>query len=304
MSEDLHEFDVALSFGGEDRQAAENLANGLREFGVRVFYDRHEQATLWGKDLYQHLQTVYRDKAKYCLIFVSRHYAKKVWTKPELRQAQARAIAEEREYILPLRLDDTELPGLNSAVGYVDLRTNELAAVQDLLLRKLFGDDYGDADRAELTWRGELVPFRGDEVAAFWPDKLNAAQTKPSIALLQKCPDSTMAMNEAGLGISATYPVTIVRRYVESTTSPAVIWSSALCVINRSSPAIVGMMRSFDRFACGLRPPAVRPLAGPPRFCVTGCWSERSQVERKYASRRSEAGARFCPRGRQAVPWT
>ena len=184
MSESIYEFDIALSFAGEDRQTAENLANGLREFGVRVFYDRHEQATLWGKDLYQHLQTVYRDKAKYCLIFVSHHYAKKVWTKHELRQAQARAIAEEREYILPLRLDDTELPGLNSTVGYIDLRTNELTDVQDYLLRKLFGNDYADANLAELTWRGELVPFRGDEVAAFWPDKLNAAQTKRTYCLM------------------------------------------------------------------------------------------------------------------------
>ena len=175
MAEDLHEFDVALSFAGEDRQTAESLADGLREFGVRVFYDRYEQTALWGKDLYQHLQSVYRDKAKYCLIFVSQSYAKKVWTKHKQRQAQARAIAEEREYILPLRLDDTDLPGLNATVGYIDLRTNELAAVQDLLLRKLFGDDYSNADRAELTWRGELNPFRGSEVAAFWPGKLGSS---------------------------------------------------------------------------------------------------------------------------------
>lgn len=188
MSEDSYEFDVALSFAGEDRQLAESLANGLRDFGVRVFYDLHEQATLWGKDLYQHLQAVYRDKAKYCLIFVSQHYAKKLWTKHELRQAQARAIAEEREYLLPLRLDDTELPGLNSTVGYIDLRKNELNAVQDLLLRKLFGDDYGDADRAELTWRGDLVPFRGGDVAAFWPNKLEAAQTKLTYRLIVEVP--------------------------------------------------------------------------------------------------------------------
>src|ERR1700730_12074365 len=45
--EDRHEFDVALSFAGEDRQVAESLANDLVEFGVRVFYDRHEQASLW-----------------------------------------------------------------------------------------------------------------------------------------------------------------------------------------------------------------------------------------------------------------
>jgi hypothetical protein len=58
--------------------------------GVRVFYDFHEKAALWGKDFYQHLQVVYRDCARYCVIFVSAAYAGRVWTRHELKQAQAR----------------------------------------------------------------------------------------------------------------------------------------------------------------------------------------------------------------------
>ena len=30
----------------------QRVANELRNLGVRVFYDRYEQAQLWGKDLY------------------------------------------------------------------------------------------------------------------------------------------------------------------------------------------------------------------------------------------------------------
>src|SRR4051794_14133025 len=85
------QYDVALSFAGEDRDVAEALATRLRDAGVRVFYDRYEQATLWGKDLYQHLQLVYRDTARYCVVFVSANYARKLWTRHELAQAQARA---------------------------------------------------------------------------------------------------------------------------------------------------------------------------------------------------------------------
>src|SRR2546429_9687107 len=112
------DYDIALSFAGEDRQRVEELAALLVEDGVRVFYDLYEQAVLWGKDLYQHLQSVYRDRAQYCLVFVSSHYARKLWAKHELRQAQARAFREHHEYILPVRLDDTEIPGLNATVGY------------------------------------------------------------------------------------------------------------------------------------------------------------------------------------------
>lgn len=85
------EYDIALSFAGENREVAEELASVLAKYQIRVFYDMNEQAELWGKDLYQHLQTIYKDKAKYCVVFISQHYADKFWTKHELKQMQARA---------------------------------------------------------------------------------------------------------------------------------------------------------------------------------------------------------------------
>lgn len=177
-ADDAYEYDVALSFAGEDRAVAEALASLLRQDGVRVFYDLYEQAQLWGKDLYQHLTAVYRDKARYCIVLASRPYAEKLWPRHELRQAQARAFQENREYLLLLRLDDTELPGVNATVGYVDLRQHDIAAVRKLVLAKLFGDDVENEDLPEVTWRGDFVEYRGEEVASFWPAKLEKAQEK------------------------------------------------------------------------------------------------------------------------------
>ncbi len=137
MKGENHEFDVALSFAGEDRDHAEALARILRDHDVRVFYDEFYKSTLWGKDLYQHLQHIYKDKAKYCVIFVSRSYLEKNWTKHELQQAQARSFQEDGEYILPLRLDDSALPGVNPTIGYVDLKGTTIAQVAILLLEKL-----------------------------------------------------------------------------------------------------------------------------------------------------------------------
>jgi len=130
-------YDVALSFSGEDRSKAAALARELSNQGIRVFYDRYEQAHLWGKDLYQHLQSVYRDRARFCVVFVSASYASRLWTRHELRQAQARAFTENREYILPLRLDDTELPGINTTVGYVDARKTSTTEIVSLVMAKL-----------------------------------------------------------------------------------------------------------------------------------------------------------------------
>lgn len=173
-----YEYDVALSFAGEDRAVAEDLAASLMEEGVRVFYDAHEKAELWGKDLYQYLQSVYRDKAAYCVIFVSEAYGAKLWTRHELKQAQARAFRENREYLLPLRLDDSEIPGINATVGYIDLRSHDIETVAKLICRKLFGEAFDNAVPGELGWDGDRVEFRGHTVASFWPAKLNQTQSQ------------------------------------------------------------------------------------------------------------------------------
>jgi hypothetical protein len=131
------EYDVAVSFAGEDRKIVEQFVEYVRQRGVKVFYDDYERDTLWGKDLYQHLDDVYRHRARYCVIFVSESYAKKLWTRHELKSAQARAFQENQEYILPVRLDDTEIPGVRPTTGYQDLRSMSVEQVAELLLKKL-----------------------------------------------------------------------------------------------------------------------------------------------------------------------
>jgi len=132
-----YEYDIAFSFAGEDRKYAESIADLLKESNVTVFYDLYEEAHLWGKNLYQHLSMVYRDRARYCLVFLSSSYAERLWTRHELEQAQARAFSENSEYILPLRVDDTEIPGINRTIAYIDLRNHSIEHVVDIILRKL-----------------------------------------------------------------------------------------------------------------------------------------------------------------------
>jgi len=108
---------------------------------------------------------MYQDKARYCIILVSQSYAKKLWTRHELKQAQTRAFRESREYILPLRLDDTEIPGLNHTVGYIDLRITDLNAVCDLVIEKIYSDDPNNAE-TEIR-KGQMVEYNDVEKASF-----------------------------------------------------------------------------------------------------------------------------------------
>ena len=45
----MEKYDVALSFAGEDRLHAKELARLLKSGGYRVFYDDYEKPRLWGK---------------------------------------------------------------------------------------------------------------------------------------------------------------------------------------------------------------------------------------------------------------
>ncbi len=131
------QYEVALSFAGEDREYVEQTAKALKCKGIRAFYDRYEVAMLWGKDLYAHLDDIYRQRSNYTVMFISKHYAKKLWTNHERKSAQARAFKESKEYILPARFDDTEVPGLLPTVGYVDLRNTSPSQLADLIVEKL-----------------------------------------------------------------------------------------------------------------------------------------------------------------------
>jgi predicted Zn-dependent protease len=132
-----YRYQVALSFAGEDRPIALDIASRLRERGVSVFYDDYEQADLWGKDLYQHLAKVYAEDAQFCIVLISAHYVDKLWTRHELKQAQTRAFKESREYLLPVRLDDTKIPGINDMIGYIDLRFRSVEVLVQVVLKKL-----------------------------------------------------------------------------------------------------------------------------------------------------------------------
>jgi TIR domain-containing protein len=132
-------YEIALSFAGEDRPFIEAVAFNLRSLGVTLFYDAFQQTDLLGKDLTVHFAEIYKDKANYCAMFISDHYVRKTWPQFERQHALARAIVEKREYILPLRLDNSEVPGLSPTIGYINIRDITPEAVAELLFRKIRG---------------------------------------------------------------------------------------------------------------------------------------------------------------------
>ena len=130
-------YDVAFSFAGEDRVYVEQVANELINKKISVFYDKFEEAELWGKNLYTHLIDIYQNKATYTVIFVSSDYAKKNWCNHELKSAQAKAFEENSDCILPAKFDDTVIDGILPTVGFIDLREKTPNEFAHLIYKKL-----------------------------------------------------------------------------------------------------------------------------------------------------------------------
>lgn len=152
------EYDVALSFAGEERGYAEQVAAALTSAGVSVFYDDYKAAELWGKDLYSHLDAVYRKRARFCVMFISASYGRKLWTNHERRSAQARAFEESNEYIWPVRFDETEIPGVRPTLGYVDARRTTPEQVAAMVVEKLGMTENSDVPEVVTHRRPRLAP--------------------------------------------------------------------------------------------------------------------------------------------------
>lgn len=132
-----HVYDVALSFAGEDRVFVSQVAGALREAGVDVFYDDYAVVELWGQNLVDVFEEVYNRRSRYVVIFVSRDYVQKPWTRHERQSAQARALVEQGVYVLPVSLDGSKLPGMPETVHYVDGRRFGSDEIATMVCQKL-----------------------------------------------------------------------------------------------------------------------------------------------------------------------
>ena len=130
-------FDVAISFAGTERSYAEELANKIKAAGFEVFYDKFFPEDLWGKNLVEFFYDIYSRRSRYCVILVSSEYLGREWTVHERRSAQERMLKEKgNEYILPIKIEDVELPGIPATMGYLPIEMG-IDKIAEALLKKL-----------------------------------------------------------------------------------------------------------------------------------------------------------------------
>lgn len=239
-------YDVALSFAGEQREYARQVANSLVSSGLRVFFDEFFEAEIWGKDLGDFLDEVYRKKSRYIIIFVSKEYRDKKWTDHERKSALAAALESENEKVLPIQIDGAELNGIRSTTAYLRAADRSPEEIAGLVIAKIRQSNQSEhrnfvADEFALTlWR--LVKpryideaFLGQSAKSFggrWSPRGNrvvyASSSLALAALELKIHQNTVAEGEY-IAIQARFPAKLPVFSIEPGSLPE-NWKSDVAV--------------------------------------------------------------------------
>jgi hypothetical protein len=92
---------------------------------------------LLGSEVDEVLRKVYGPQSRFVVVLVSMHYPKKDWTDFEFQIAKDEWHKRKRDFILPIRIDDTNFPGLPSRLGYLHLNQYSIEEIAGILLKKL-----------------------------------------------------------------------------------------------------------------------------------------------------------------------
>lgn len=128
-------FAIGLSFPGEVREFAKELDQELSAyFGAdRIFFDARYEHELGGVDLDLKLRTIYREQCDLVVPVFCRHY-EKPWCQVEWSSIRALMLmCREEDRILPVALDNTEVPGWEKTDLSIQVRDRSTLAIAEVL---------------------------------------------------------------------------------------------------------------------------------------------------------------------------
>ena len=112
-------YEVALSFAGEQRDYVHAVNEALKELDVGTFYDDDHAVDLWGKNHTEELPRIYAEDSHLVVMFISEHYVDKRWPRHERRAILTEMTQRGSPYLLPVRFDDSPVPGLDEGWHYL-----------------------------------------------------------------------------------------------------------------------------------------------------------------------------------------
>lgn len=117
---------VFLSHAHTDKPVVRQVAEGLKHHGIDVWIDEAELSL--GDSLVNRIERGL-DSADFVAFFLSRASVKSQWARQELNVAISRQVSgDRRAIVIPILLDDSEIPALLRDVMYLDMRAGDVQA--------------------------------------------------------------------------------------------------------------------------------------------------------------------------------
>jgi TIR domain len=107
---DEQQYDLAVSFAGEQRDYVARTVEACRNLGLNVFYDKDKNNDWWGSNFIRQQRTVYSSQTRFFVPFLSAEYLSKPIPMDEFSAAMMTAVKQGDAYILPVLMDNTEIP--------------------------------------------------------------------------------------------------------------------------------------------------------------------------------------------------
>lgn len=148
----MFDFDFAVSYAGEESGLANDLYLMLRAKGAKVFFARHAQSYLLGKTLGSGVEYWFGPATRFVIPIFSSHYGSKQWPMREFSIAKEEELRRKCEVILPIRIDETPITGLEDDRVYIDLRKVGINDVADILMKKLHDNQNNKSANFPTMW--------------------------------------------------------------------------------------------------------------------------------------------------------
>ena len=159
------------------------VAVRLRDGGFTVFYDEFEKLALWGTYLHESLDTIYRKESERVVIFISKDYLESQWARVEIRSALAGASATREIYMLPVRFDSTEIPGLSPSLVRLDAKDYSPSELANAVAEKIRPPVHPVARDAPLEtrilWRLVKRRYAAEAISGDGSRRLGTRWTSP-----------------------------------------------------------------------------------------------------------------------------
>lgn len=111
------EWDVAISFAGENRELARYIADSLETLDVHVFFDEQYESNYLGKTWRTQFKRIFGSASRLVVALLDNHHAEKIWPTFERECFTPRVANGE---VIPIYLDDTSFVGIpKDTVGIV-----------------------------------------------------------------------------------------------------------------------------------------------------------------------------------------